>query len=348
MRDLLIPIPPLDTQRQIAAKLDLLSSHTKRANDYLSTIPPLTERFRQSVLARAFTGELTADWRKNNPDVEPASELLERIKVERRQKWIDTYARNLADRARKSAEKKGKPFSDADWQAYYDKKLKAGEKKYEEPQPVDAEKEGLPEIPESWEWVRVSTLGDVQLGRQRSPKYHSGPNMVPYLRVANVFENRIDTTDVMEMHFDESDLEQYKLHAGDILLNEGQSAELVGRPAIYNNELPVACFTNTLVRYRVYEGVSKDFALMIFRGYLYTGKFKAIAKITTNIAHLGAGRFADMPFPLPPAEEQQEIARRVSDLLDLLITFEAQTDLATQQLDRLKSSTLSAMLSVDP
>jgi hypothetical protein len=48
-----------------------------------------------------------------------------------------------------------------------------------------------------------------------------------------VFEDRIDTSDVMSMHFSASDEETYLLSPGDILLNEGQSLELVGRSAIY-------------------------------------------------------------------------------------------------------------------
>ena len=51
-----------------------------RGREALDAIPPLLERFRQSVLAAAFRGDLTADWRAKHPDVEPASVLLERIR----------------------------------------------------------------------------------------------------------------------------------------------------------------------------------------------------------------------------------------------------------------------------
>jgi len=88
-------------------------------------------------------------------------------------------------------------------------------------------------------------LGRVQLGRQRAPQHHAGPNMRPYLRVANVFEDRLELGDVMEMNFDPQEYETYRLVPGDILLNEGQSRHLVGRPAIYRDEVPGACFQNT-------------------------------------------------------------------------------------------------------
>ena len=60
-----------------------------RAKEALDAIPPLLDRLRQSILAAAFRGDLTADWRAENPDVEPASVLLERIRAERKVRWIE-------------------------------------------------------------------------------------------------------------------------------------------------------------------------------------------------------------------------------------------------------------------
>jgi type I restriction enzyme S subunit len=135
--------------------------------------------------------------------------------------------------------------------------------------------------------------------------------MRPYLRVANVFEDRIDTLDVMRMNFTPREFEIYRLEEGDILLNEGQSLELVGRPAMYRNEVPDCCFQNTLVRFRADHSVNRDYALIVFRAYFRMGQFQRIAKITTNLAHLGAHRFARLEFPLPPPGEQLEIVHEV-------------------------------------
>jgi type I restriction enzyme S subunit len=166
---------------------------------------------------------------------------------------------------------------------------------------------GLAPLPDGWAWARVSDVGSVTLGRQRSPEHHSGTHMRPYLRVANVFEDRIDLSDVLEMNFAPDEFETYRLQHGDILLNEGQSPELVGRPAMFRGELQDVCFQNTLVRFRAYPGVSPGFALLVFRAYLHNGRFRSIAKWTTNIAHLGAQRFARLEFPLPPLAEQERI-----------------------------------------
>lgn len=159
-----------------------------------------------------------------------------------------------------------------------------------------------------WRWTRVDEAGDVQLGKQRSPASHTGPDMRPYLRVANVQEDRLDLTDVKEMNFTDEEASVYALEPGDILLNEGQSPEFVGRPAMYRGELPGACFQKTLLRFRAGPDVDPEFALLVFRHYLHAGEFRRTARWSTNIAHLTRVGFAAMRFPVPPLHEQREIA----------------------------------------
>jgi type I restriction enzyme, S subunit len=79
-----LPLPPLAEQQRIVAKIEALQERSRRAREALSEVGPLLEQFRQSVLATAFRGDLTADWRATHPDVEPASELLQRIRTKRR------------------------------------------------------------------------------------------------------------------------------------------------------------------------------------------------------------------------------------------------------------------------
>lgn len=79
---------------------------------------------------------------------------------------------------------------------------------------------------------RVAEAGDVQLGQQRHPKFQTGEGSRPYLRVANVMDDYFNCTDVLSMDFAEGELAKFALEPGDILLNEGQSLELVGRCAM--------------------------------------------------------------------------------------------------------------------
>lgn len=171
-------------------------------------------------------------------------------------------------------------------------------------------------LPAGWRLVRVDEAGEVTLGKQRSSTTSNSGHMRPYLRVANVFEDQIDLSDVKEMTFTPKESETYALESGDILLNEGQSPELVGRPAMYRGELPGACFQNALLRFRASPEVDPDFALIVFRHYLRSGEFKRNARWSTNIAHLSRTRFAAMPFPLPPVDEQRAIAGEARRILD--------------------------------
>ena len=61
-----IPLPPLNEQKRIVEKVEALMARSRKAKEALDAIPKLIEQFRQSVLAAAFRGDLTADWREQN------------------------------------------------------------------------------------------------------------------------------------------------------------------------------------------------------------------------------------------------------------------------------------------
>jgi Type I restriction modification DNA specificity domain len=168
---------------------------------------------------------------------------------------------------------------------------------------------------QKWSTARIDEVGQVTLGKARSRTSPSGSQRRQYLRVANVLEDRIDLSDLNEMHFTPTEIEKYTLEPGDILLNEGQSPELVGRPAMYRGEQPGLCFQNALIRFRTGPTVDAEFALLIFRHYLHSGQFRRVSRRSTNIAHLSRARFAELPFPVPPLAEQRAIAKEARDRL---------------------------------
>ena len=169
--------------------------------------------------------------------------------------------------------------------------------------------------PNNWLTSTVGDAGKVELGRQRHPDWHTGPDMHPYLRVANVFEDRLDLSDVMHMHWPEGSFDRFKLHPGDVLLNEGQSPQFLGRPAIYLGDPPDVAFTNSLIRFQASGNVLPDFALLVFRRHMRAGRFISESRITTNIAHLSAGRLKSVEFPIPPLAEQQKLITLAKVLL---------------------------------
>jgi len=301
-----VPIAPLPEQRRIVARIEELFSRLDAGVAALRHAKAQLQRYRQSVLAAAVTGQLTQAWREQHPDTEPAEELLNRILEARREQWN-------------------------------------GKGKYKEPASHAANH--VPEIPEEWTWAGMRQVGEVQLGRQRAPQHHSGVHMRPYLRVANVFEDRLNLTDVKSMNFTPEEFERYHLRFGDILLNEGQTPELVGRPAMYREEIPECCYQKTLHRFRAFEGVLPQYALMVFRAYMHNGRFTSAASITTNIAHLTQRKFVEIEFPLAPLAEQHQIVAEVEARTTAIDHLEAELDRQITRSNRLRQSTLAAAFS---
>ena len=177
----------------------------------------------------------------------------------------------------------------------------------------DAQKTQFGQVKRDWRLSKVDDEGDVQLGQQKHPKYDRGSNVRPYLRVDNVRDCWIDTANVLEMHFPEHELYKFELLPGDILLNEGQTREYLGRSAIYRGQIVGCCFQKTLLRFRCGESLVPEFAQAYFRFLLYSGFFASHAS-QTAIAHVTAVRFKKMPLPVPSLDQQKEIVARLSEI----------------------------------
>ena len=200
----------------------------------------------------------------------------------------------------------------------------------------------MTDLPHGWAEVRTDEAGAIDLGRQRSPRYHQGPNMKPYLRVANVFEDRIDASDLKTMHFEPADFERFKLLPGEVLLNEGQSPEWLGRPAIYRGDPPDVAFTNSLLRFRPCAAVKPEWALAVFRHHMHAGRFARESRITTNIAHLSSRRLSAVEFRVPPLAEQGRIVKAIEEAFSKLDAGEAGLRTVRQLLKRMRDAILAA------
>jgi type I restriction enzyme S subunit len=202
-------------------------------------------------------------------------------------------------------------------------------------------------LPTGWRWVRVDQAGEVRMGRSRSPENEYGDHMVPYLRVANVLEDRIDATELKTMNFTPKEQEVYRLRPGDILLNEGQSPELVGRPALYTGDPPGVFYQNHLIRFRHAPFVNPKFALLVFRHYLRAGQFTRVARWSTNIANLGVSRLAAMPFPLPPTAEQDQIVEEAYARIDASKAQRNAIESSLKRLDGMRRGIIRSAVSGD-
>ena len=162
----------------------------------------------------------------------------------------------------------------------------------------------------------IEHLGDVahvSYGIQKFPGNRPGRNARPYLRVANVQANRLDLREVKTIEVPDCEMELYRLKRGDLLVCEGNSADLVGRPAIWNDEILDCVHQNHVLRVRVHpEKLLPEFALEWMQTQVTRNYFRSRAKFTTNLASINSSDLRELPLPLPPLPIQREIMRRAA------------------------------------
>jgi type I restriction enzyme S subunit len=90
MRVLAIPFAPIEEQTEIVRRVEQLFAHADNIEQQVQAAQQRVDKLTQSILAKAFRGELTAQWRKDNPELisgdNSAEALLAKIKAEREAK----------------------------------------------------------------------------------------------------------------------------------------------------------------------------------------------------------------------------------------------------------------------
>ncbi len=291
-----IHLPPPAEQRRIVETVRRYFRRIDEVVGVLERVRRNLRRYRASVLQAAAAGRLApteADLaRAEGRGYEPASVLLGRILAERRRRWEE------AELAKTAA--KGKAPKDG-WRA-----------KYREPAAPDTA--GLPALPEGWRWVRLDAVADVDLGQQRHPGHAAGPGQVPYLRAANITWAGLDLRDVKTMAFPNPD--RFVLKTGDVLLSEASGSPMeAGKPAIWRDEIPGACFQNTVLRVRPLDRnlLTPEFLRAVFLHDCLDGRFARLAP-GVGIVHISARRLSAWRIPLPPTVEQHRIVAALTEL----------------------------------
>jgi putative uncharacterized protein (fragment) len=271
------------------------------------------------LLKAAVEGQLTADWRKKNVPTEDGAQLLERILSERRSHW---EAKQLA----KFNEQGKKPPKG--WQDKY-------------PEPARPDTTNLPELPEGWVWATIEEVGNVQLGRQRSPSKIKGLSPTKYIRAANITENGVDLSDVLHMDFNEEERETFYLQQGDILLTEASgSPEHVGRPAIWKGPERTYCFQNTVLRFSP-KGITSTFSYFSFMSMQKLGVFRKLSA-GVGINHLSAGKFSRLPIAIPGIQEQETIVSLLDQELEYCNKLEREIDVSLSKIALQRQNILRA------
>lgn len=135
---------------------------------------------------------------------------------------------------------------------------------------------------------RLDTAAETQAGVTLGKDYPPSETVsVPYLRVANVKDGRLDLTDVKSIAVPPQMTQKLALRFGDMLLTEGGDPDKVGRGTLWQNELPTCIHQNHIFRVRFdLTRFDPTFLALQFRSAYAKAYFLAHAKQTTGIASI--------------------------------------------------------------
>ena len=229
-----------------------------------------------------------------DPNDEPASVLLERIRAEKEA---------LIKAGKIKRDKKESVIFRGEDNSYYirqDMHTEAIDNQF------------IFELLDNWEWCSLFNIAKIELGKTLDSAKNTGANH-PYLRSVNVRWNGVDLTDLKEMRFEPEEIERYTVEQNDLLICEGGD---VGRSCVWSNEQKIL-YQNALHRVRFYGECNPFYFMYYMMYYESRGIIKSLCKGVT-IKHLTGNVLSLIPFALPPIEEQNRIVDRLNQIFSLL------------------------------
>lgn len=202
------------------------------------------------------------------------------------------------------------------------------------------------ELPEGWRWVRLGeVLTFVQNGFACSKKYETKDG-VPHLRPNNIGNNGdLNLSKIVYIPKGIFDLSKYALRKGDVLFNNTNSKELVGRAVLVKENLDYG-FSNHITRLRIDEDLMIPEWLVLVVNYLwFQGYFLEICRKWVGQAGISIKMLKSIQIPLPPIEEQKRIVTRIEKLFSRIDEVKKLRREALEQTKSLFSSVLHDIFS---
>ena len=290
IRKTLLPIPPHSEQNRIISKADMLLALVEQILIAENKLHHLVSASKSKILDLAIHGKLVPQ----DPNDEPASVLLERIRVEKEE---------LIKQGKIKREKKESIIFRSEDNSYYVR---------QDTHTEFIDEQFIFELPENWKWCSLLNIAKIELGKTLDSAKNIGTNH-PYLRSVNVRWNEVDLSDLKEMRFEPEELDRYTVRQNDLLICEGGD---VGRSCVWTDEREIL-YQNALHRVRFYGGCNPFYFMYYMMYYESRGIIKALCKGVT-IKHLTGNVLSLIPFALPPIEEQGRIVERLNRIFVLL------------------------------
>ena len=299
----LVPVAPIKEQHRIVTSFKRTFEFTQCIQSEKKELSALIQSTKAKILDLAIRGQLIPQ----DPNDEPASVLLERIRAEKEE---------LIKQGKIKRDKKESIIFRGEDNSYY-------EKIGTEVRCIDDE---IPfDIPDTWEWVRLENCCSKEIRRGKSPKYIDESGILVFAQKCNTKHNGIDID--LALYLDESILGRYPadeyMQDGDIVVNSTGTGTL-GRVGFYrtsdnNIGLPIVPDSHVTV----IRGVSSTHAF-----YLYAfmkanqRELEKKGEGSTNQKELKPLTLKEMLVPIPPFSEQKQIEIAVSEALSLIGTIE--------------------------
>ena len=287
------PLPPFNEQTQIYHKSKEILSYTQQVDKETEKLIDIINITKSKILDLAIRGKLVPQ----NPNDEPASVLLERIRAEKEE---------LIKQGKIKRDKKESIIFRGDDNSYYEqcgKKIEC----------IDSEI--VFDIPHKWSWVRLGELFQHNTGKALNSSNTSGTKM-QYITTSNMYWDRFELTHLKEMVFTDSEVVKCTVKKGDLLVCEGGD---IGRSAIWCFDYPMR-IQNHIHRLRPYTTISVKFYYYIFFLYKQTG---LIGGKGIGIQGLSSNALHKLLFPLPPLSEQYRVVEAIETVfaqLDSILT----------------------------
>ncbi|EHL2320248.1 restriction endonuclease subunit S [Salmonella enterica] len=259
--------------------------------DTLFTTEPSIEALKQTILQLAVMGKLVPQ----DPNDEPASELLKRIAQEKAQL------------------------------------VKDGKIKKQKPLPPISDEEKPFELPDGWEWCLFEDVVDIQSGITKGRNLANRKLIsIPYLRVANVQRGYLDLSEVKEIDIPEEEKDKYHVIKGDLLITEGGDWDTVGRTTVWCHDWYIAN-QNHVFKGRVIGQDIDPYWLETYMNSPYSRDYFASAsKQTTNLASINKTQLRGCPVAIPPSSEAEKIMLKLNDFNELCEKLKLQIQSAQQ------------------
>lgn len=160
-----------------------------------------------------------------------------------------------------------------------------------------------------WDELHIDALADVQGGLTKNKTREQYKLHLPYLRVANVLQGKLDLSEMLSIGLTEAERKKTLLRTGDLLFVEGNgSQEQIGRSAIWDGSISPCVHQNHLIRARFNERILPVFALEYFSSPAGRKQIAEKAVSTSGLFTLSTGKIKSLKIPVPPLPFQQEFA----------------------------------------